>query len=276
MVIDVHDSVKRELRRRKYSEKTIKTYLYCIDKFFSKCHKTIDKISKKEIKEFLNEISKKGKAGNTINVYLNALKFFFEEILGKKMKLNIKYSKIPKKIPLILTKQEIKNLFDFIENKKYRLMTKLMYSAGLRVSELINLKIKDLEIDDGYGWVRKGKGKKDRLFIIAESLKDEIRKFIGSKKLDEYGYLFVSNRRDKYSIRTLQSIIKKAVKKAGLDKKISCHTLRHSFATHLIEDGYSVSEVQSLLGHTSPKTTFTYLHTSAPNLINVKSPIDDL
>jgi len=122
--------------------------------------------------------------------------------------------------------------------------------------------------------VRGGKGNKDRLFIIAVSLKNEIRKLMELKGMDDW--LFVSQRGKKYSLETLQKIIKKARKDAKIKKRISCHTLRHSFATHLIEDGYSVSEVQALLGHKSPETTFIYLHTASPNMIKVKSPLDNL
>ena len=155
-------------------------------------------------------------------------------------------------------------------------MIRLMYAAGLRVSELLNLKINDLEISKSYGYVRKGKGDKDRIFIIADALKDDLTKLIGSKKLNELEYLFTNNKKTKYNISTPRMIIKKATGEAGINKKISCHTLRHSFATHLIENGYSIAEVQALLGHKSPETTFVYVHTASPNMIKVKSPLDNL
>ncbi|MBI2498835.1 tyrosine-type recombinase/integrase [Candidatus Woesearchaeota archaeon] len=274
--MDVHYAVTREMLRRKYSQKTIKTYLYCIDRFFLECKKELGKISKTDVREYLNNLTKKEKAGNTINVNLNALKFFFEEILGKRMKLNIKYSKVPENLPVVLTKEEVKRLFTAINNEKHRIMVQVMYSAGLRVSELINLKVKDLDIKKNYGFVRLGKGNKDRIFIISESLKEKINGLIKCDKLFLDNYLFNSNRKTKYNIRSIQQIIKKATKIAKIDKKISCHSLRHSFATHLIENGCSVSEVQALLGHKSPETTFVYLHTAAPNMIKVKSPIDSL
>src|SRR3989344_5756960 len=159
--MDIEYKVTREMLRRRYSKTTIKTYLECINKFFRKCKKQPEKVSKIDVREFLNNLIKRNAAGNTVNVYLNALKFFFEEILNKRMRLNIKYSKKPKRLPIVLTKDEIKRLIESIENQKHRLMIKLMYSAGLRVSELINLKIEDLEFENNYGWVREGKGKKD-------------------------------------------------------------------------------------------------------------------
>ena len=274
--MDILEAIEKEGKRRRYSSKTIKTYQNCIKIFFRKYKKEPKKITKKDIREFLEKLAEKNRSGNTINVYLNSLKFFFEDILGKKMKLNIKYSKTPKKFPIVLTKEEIKRLFSAIENPTHKLMIQLLYSAGLRVSELVNLKIEDLEIDNGYGFVRKGKGNKDRIFIIADTLKEKIRKHIAKKKLNEYNYLFVSNRKNKYSIRSIQQIIKKAARKAGINKKISCHTLRHSFATHLVEQGVTLNEIQAILGHKSPETSLIYIHTYSPKLLNIKSPIDDL
>lgn len=271
--VDIEQAVKRECKRRRYSDRTAKAYIYCINRFLKSTDKTIDRISKKDVRLFLESLSEKEMAGNTMNVYHMAIRFLFEDVLDKRIWIDIKYSKVPEKLPAVLSKEEVKKLFDGIENPKHRLMMKLLYSAGLRVSELINLRINDIELDKNYGWVRGGKGSKDRLFIVADSLKDALEEVKDSKKVDE---LLFTSQRGKYSMRSLQQIIKKAGKKAGIGKNISPHTLRHSFATHLIEDGYSVAEVQSLLGHKSPETTFTYLHTASPNMIKVKSPIDTL
>lgn len=272
--INIEEAVKRECERRRYSERTIKTYIYCINRFLRFTGKSLDRISKKDVKGFLEHLSEKGRAGNTMNVYHMAIRFLFEDVLDKRIWINIKYSKTPEKLPVVLEKEEIKRLFDGIENPKHKLMLQLMYGAGLRVSELINLKIWEIEAEKGYGWIRGGKGNKDRLFIIASSLRKDIERFAAEKKLNEY--LFTSSRRKKYSIRALQQIVKKAKKRTGINKNISCHTLRHSFATHLIEDGCSISEVQALLGHKSPETTFIYLHTAASNMIKTKSPFDNL
>lgn len=274
--VDIYIAVRKECRRRRYSERTADVYLFWIKKFFEFSRKEPRYVSKKDVRLFLEHLSEKKCAGNTLNTCHMAIKFLFEQVLDKRIWINIKYSKVPERLPVVLTKEEVKKLFDAISNEKHKLMIKLMYSAGMRVSELVNLRPEDLKIDDSYGFVRHGKGGKDRLFIIAESLKQELKKFIGSKKLDEYNFLFTSNRKGKYSMRSLQQIIKKASKEAGLGKRVSCHTLRHSFATHLLEQGSSISEVQSLLGHKSPETTFIYLHTASPNMIKIKSPLDNL
>jgi len=274
--LDWKASLQKECKRRNYSERTSKTYTYCIERFLKFTNKNLDKISKKDVREFLENLSEKGKSGSTMNVYHMAIRFLFQNVLDKKMWINIAYSKIPEKIPVILTKDDVKKLFDSIKNEKHRLMAELLYSSGLRVSELVNLTVQDLDIERGYGWVRRGKGNKDRLFIIADSLKTKINKLIDEEKLLPESHLFYSNRKTKYNIRSLQQILKTASKKSKIGKKVSPHTLRHSFATHLIENGYSVSEVQGLLGHKSPETTFIYLHTAAPTLIKVKSPLDGM
>ncbi len=276
--IDIEESVKKECKRRRYSDKTIKTYLYCIDRFLRFIKKDIRYISKKNVRLFLEYLSEKDLTGSTMNVYHMAIRFLFENVLDKRMWIDIKYSKVPEKLPVVLTKEEVKKLFNAIENNKHRLMIELMYGAGLRASELLNLKIKDFDIDKKYGFVKHGKGNKDRLFILPGKLIDWIKEIINKENLPDESYLFISNRREKYNIRTLQQIIRKASRKAGLKnyKEVHPHTLRHSFATHLIENGYDVSAIQSLLGHKSPETTMIYVHMASPNMINIKSPLDKL
>lgn len=274
--IDIDELIRKEGFRRRYSPRTIKTYQKCVEKFLRSSGKTIDKISKKDARNFLNKLSDKNAAGSTINVHHMAIKFLMEDCLHKRMKLNIRYSKTPRRLPEVLSKEEIKTLFTSIPNEKHKLMVELMYSGGLRVSELTNLKVKDLQIDKGYGFVRSGKGNKDRLFILSPKLKERINNLTLKEKLSDNSYLFISNRKTKYSTRSLGKIIKDSCKISKIHRRVSCHTLRHSFATHLIENGYDVSQVQGLLGHKSPETTMIYLHISSPNMINVRSPIDNL
>jgi len=273
--MDIEHLMKRELLRRGYSSRTMNSYSLCLKQFFN-YHKDKNprKITKADVKNFIDTLVDKNRAGNTINVYFNAIKFFMENILNKRLFYNIKYSKTPRELPIVLSKEEVKRLIDSIENNKHKLIVKLMYSAGLRVSEVAKLKVEDLEIENNYGWVRQGKGRKDRLFIIARSLKQELKGFIENNKLTYW--IFNGNKNTHISSRTIQEIIKKAAKKAKISKKVHPHTLRHSFATHLIENGYDISSIQSLLGHNSPNTTMIYLHISTNKMINVKSPLDSL
>jgi len=273
--VDWEYSLRKECIRRGYSPRTIKTYSECISKFLKFSGKTLDKIGKQDVRLYLDNLAGRGLAGSSLNVNLMAIRFLLEDILRKNIHLNIKYSKTPEKLPVVLTKEEVKRLIGKIANWKHRLMIELMYGSGLRVSELINLKVKDLEISKNYGFVRGGKGNKDRMFILPKICSEKIKSLIEIENLEKENYLFNSNRNDKYNLRSLQEIIKRASKLAGINKKVHCHTLRHSFATHLIEQGQSVSEVQSLLGHKSPETTMIYLHTSGSQMINIKSPLDN-
>ena len=274
--VDIEKSVRKECKRRRLSPQTIRTYLYCINKFLDYTKKTIDRISKKDVRLFLEHLSERNLSGNSLNTYHMALRFLFTQVLEKRMWIDIKYSKTPKKLPSVLTKEEVRKLVGAISNQKHKLMIEFLYGSGLRVSELLNLRLKDLAPDKGYGFVRNGKGGKDRLIVVPKSIKEKIDNLIKTEKLLEEDFLFKSNRNKKYNARSIQKIIRNASEKAKLKnwKEIHPHTLRHSFATHLIENGYDVTNVQAMLGHKSPETTLIYTHISSPKLINTESPLD--
>jgi len=248
-------------------------YLFCISKFLNRFKKNPRKITKREIKNYLEHLSEKNKAGSTLNVYLSSIKFLMEEVLKRNMNLNIRYSRRPKSLPVFMTKDETRRFFSVIKNKKHRLMMELMYSAGLRVSELLNLRVRDFE--DDYGWVRHGKGNKDRMFIIAERLRKRIEDHIDEYKLKDSDLLFVG-RNGKMHSSTVRCIVKNATKKAKIRKNVHPHTLRHSFATHSVQNGNNLMDIQLLLGHNSLQTTMIYTHTANPRMFSVKSPLDTL
>jgi len=272
--MEILRKVRLECRRRNLSPRTEETYCFCIKKFLLQINKEEFQVTKRDVTNYLNYITEKNKSGSTINVYFNAIKFMLEDVMGKKLIWKKKFSKTPKKLPIFLTKDEVINLINNIPNEKHKLAIELLYGAGLRVSELLNLKIKDFQLESNYGWVRNGKGKKDRLFIIPFKLKNKIKEQIKNKS--EEVYLISRKDNKQLSRMTIQAIIKKAKMKAKINKKIHPHTLRHSFATHLIQNGYDVNSVQSLLGHNSSQTTMIYIHMASPNLINVKSPLDSI
>ena len=275
--MDVIYLMRKEMTRRRYSLMTIKSYLYCVNKFLIFSKKEIGEITKHDAMNYLNKLSEKGVSGSTLNVFLQSIKFMMEEILHKRRTFyNIRYSKTPKRLPEVLTQKEVSALLNSIKNNKHKLAIKLMYSAGLRVSELVHLKISDLELDKNIGWVRRGKGNKDRLFIVAKSINMEIKDYIKSNNLNDDFWLFNGYKGNHLSQKSVHMIVKRAAKKAGIKKKVHPHTLRHSFSTHLIENGYDVASVQSLLGHKNPETTMIYLHIASPKMINVKSPLDSL
>ncbi|PIN91959.1 hypothetical protein COU61_01640 [Candidatus Pacearchaeota archaeon CG10_big_fil_rev_8_21_14_0_10_35_13] len=273
--VDWRNSLRKECRRRRHSERTAETYIHCIEKFFAYNNKTIDKASKKDVKEYLTQLSEKGLSGSTLNVNHMALRFLFQEVLNKKIRIDIKYSKTPKRLPEYLTKEEVKRLLGKITNWKHKLMIEMLYGSGIRVSELINMKIKDLVLNEGYGYVRNGKGGKDRIIVLPRIVTEKIKNLKEIEGLEEEDYLFISNRKKKYSVRSIQQIIKKAARKAGIKKRVHPHTMRHSYATHLIERNHGINEVQALLGHKSPETTMIYIHGNKGRMINIKSPLEE-
>jgi len=277
MALDVASAISRECRRRGYSERTVESYTSCVLKFIEYTGKGIDTLSKQDALNFLLYLKEERKAaGNTLNVYHMAIRFFLEDILKKSMKLNIKYSRRPEKIPVFLTKEEVKRLICKISNWKHRLMIEVLYGGGLRVSELLNLRVKDLLVENGYGFIRQGKGRKDRIFVLSKVCVEKIKNLIDMEKLSLEDYLFLTNRQEQYSVRSVQEIVKRATLLAGIKKEVHPHTLRHSFATHLIQNGASLNEVQTMLGHKSPETSMIYVHMASPNMINIKSPLDNL
>lgn len=270
------EAIKKECERRRFSPRTIEAYQTCIEMFFRQTDKTPNQITKKDVREFLDKLMERGKSGGTIHVYLNALKFYFEECLGRNFRLNIKYCKRPLALPEVLTKEEITLVIGAIRNPKHRLMISLLYGAGLRVSELLNLKVKEISFENKYGFIRHGKGNKDRIFILPDSILSQLQELIKFENLSAEDCLFLTNRREIYSPRSVAEIIKQACKNTGIKRRIHPHTMRHSFATHLIQNGNSVNEVQSLLGHKSPETTMIYVHLASPKMLNIKSPLDSL
>lgn len=268
------EKLKLECQRRGLSPRTIETYVQCLNQFLRvKRNQELRTITKEEIKEYLDRFLD---CPNTLNVHLNALKFFFQEVLHKRLTINVHFSKTPKRLPEFLTKEETAKFLNAIENPKHRLMIELMYGTGMRVSELVHLKVRDFCFENNHGWIRQGKGNKDRLFILPLKLKEKIRELIANQKLNPDDWLFPGQSENHYSVSSIQAIVKNAKKKAGIEKNVHPHTLRHSFATHVIQNGYALMELQPLMGHSKLETTMVYLHTASPNMLNVRSPLDGL
>ncbi len=266
---------EQELKLRNYSIKTIKSYLSCLQRyidFLTKNSGSIKNLSSEEkVKKFLLIHQERGNAGQTINVYLHAIKFFYGEILKTNEKIDLKFSKTSKKLPEVLSKMEIEKILNNIANKKHQLLIALSYGSGLRVSEAVNLKIKDLDLEELTIHLREAKGKKDRLTILPAKLQDRLQKLIYGKAGNDY--VFESERQGKLTERTAQQIFYTALKKAGIKKPASFHSLRHSFATHLLENGVDVRYVQELLGHANIRTTQIYTKVTNPSIKNIKSPL---
>jgi site-specific recombinase XerD len=268
------DKIKIELRISKNSDYTIRNYLKANKDLLDFSGKDPNNISEDDIKKYLSEyLSDKASASNIL--FLSAIKYSFTNILGFDPTLKLKRPKREKKIPSVLTKEEVKHLMNSMESKKSKLMISLLYACGFRVSELINLKINDLDFVEKIGHVRQAKGRKDRIFNIPDFLLSELQKYANNQKSFNQEYLF-SGPKGKLSTRNLQKIVQKATIKAGINKDVHPHTLRHSFATHLLENGTDIRHIQILLGHSSISTTELYSHVSTQNIKKIKSPIDSL
>ena len=263
-----------ELKISKNSEHTIKNYLRANSSLIDFTGKIPEEINQDNLKLYISK-NLSDKSSSTITQFLAAIKYAFSNLLKKDITLGIKRPKKEKKLPSVLTKDETKKLIKTINNKKSKLLISLIYAAGLRVSELINLRVNDLKFGENIGFIKSGKGRKDRMFLIPKLLEKKLIKQVENQKQSNQGYLF-SGPNGKLSPRNIQKIVQNTAKKAEINKKVSPHTLRHSFATHLLEQGIDIRYIQTLLGHASISTTELYTHVSNERLKKIKSPIDEL
>jgi site-specific recombinase XerD len=268
------EKLEIELKISKASEHTIKNYVRANKDLLDFSKRNPEEITENEVKKYLAEKAL-DRSSMSIILFLSAVKYAFSSILGRDPTLRIKRPKREKKIPSVLTKEEVKKLFRAIENKKSKLMISMIYACGFRVSELLNLKIKELDFEENIGHVRQAKGKKDRIFNIPRFLSKPLKKQVKIQTEINQEFLFTGPK-GRLTDRNLQKIIKKAAEKAGIKKNVHPHTLRHSFATHLLEKGVDIRYIQALLGHSSIATTELYTHVSREKLKTIKSPIDSL
>ncbi len=266
------EKIKGELKLRNYSRRTIESYLGCLNDYFQ----FIKNIKKDPdiplLKKYLLEKQEHNQSPQTINLHLNAIKYFYREIFKSRIPIDLKFAKTSKKLPVVLSRAEIEKIIDLIRNEKHRLMVALAYGAGLRVSEVINLKNRDINLDELTIHLKNAKGKKDRITIFPEKLKADLSEMMALQHGNEY--VFESERGGKLTERTAQKVFENALKKTGIKKDATFHSLRHSFATHLLENGVDIRYVQELLGHQNIRTTQLYTKVTNPMLKNIKSPLD--
>ncbi len=265
--------LSQEMRIRNFSPKTIHTYIYYNKELLRFANKFSDEINRQDIKDYLDYLVSSNKSVSTVNLIINALRFYYENIMRRSFfssDLGIKRPKKDKKLPVVLSKEEIAKMIKMTDNLKHKLMIQILYSSGLRVSELVNLKINDVDFDRKMVMINGGKGRKDRISIISEIVLKNISKYLSEYK--PLKYLFENYELDKINIRSVQKTIKDAANRAGTNKEVSAHSLRHSFATHLLEQGVNLRYIQSLLGHARLETTQIYTKVAVNNF----SEIDDL
>jgi|SRR3989344_5190506 len=263
--------LETEMKILKLSPYTLRNYLDFNQRLLDYTKKSPQTITDYEVKSFMVE-KMYNKSSSSNILFLAAIRFAYTTILHKDPTQNIKRPKNQKRLPVVLSRQEVQRLFNATITKKSRLIIELLYSSGLRVSEIVKLKKTDLNIDENTGWVREGKGQKDRMFIISQKLAKRLATYATKNK--NWNFLFAKEK--SLTPRNIQKIVQKATQKAQITKSIHPHTLRHSFATHLLDSGVDIRKIQFLLGHASIATTQVYTHISQEQIKSIKNPLDNL
>lgn len=243
--------MSEELRLRRHSPRTEKAYLSVVQHFLT---------SGKSPRDFL--LGYTANSRSTMRSIYFALKFFHEQVLHQKFDETLPLAKGSSKLPSVLNREEVNSLFDVTFNLKHRLVLMLLYYSGMRLNELVNVKWGDFDFERGIIHLKVTKGEKERVVFLHEKLKVFIQDF----NLQKESYVFYSNLGKKYNQRSIQMIVRQAAHKAGITKKVTPHTLRHSFATHLLEGGADIRSIQALLGHKHLQTTQIYTHVANKNM----------
>jgi integrase/recombinase XerD len=271
----LREQMQADLQLRGITPRTQKDYLREVSKLAKYFNKSPEELGEKKVKEYLVHLLKDGKiSGGTYKYYVSGIKFLYRTTLKREGVVNaIQYPKCKRKLPVVLDLSEVEALFSVTENLKHKAILMITYSSGLRISEAARLKISDIDSKRMMVRVQQGKGGKDRYSILSYTALECLRQYW--RKYRPKDWLFEGiNKDDHISTRSIQQIFYNAKKRAGITKPASVHTLRHSFATHLVEAGTNLHHIQLLLGHRSPNTTTVYLHVSRLNLAQVTSPLD--
>ncbi|WP_395051832.1 site-specific tyrosine recombinase/integron integrase [Flavobacterium sp.] len=272
------EKFKQWLRSKRYSESTIATYSEALKSFLVFYRdKAVADINNEDVIIYNNEhILKNNLSASFQNQTVNAIKLFFQTIRDTKMMVDkIHRPKRAKVLPNVLSKEEIKLILNAHSNIKHKAMLSMIYSCGLRRSELLHLKFSDIDSNRNIVLLKNAKGKKDRIAPLSPKILQMLREYY--KDYKPAVWLFEGQiKGEQYSEQSLQSVLKQALQKAGIKKPVTLHWLRHSYATHLLESGTDLRYIQELLGHSSSKTTEIYTHVSTKSLQQIKSPFDDL
>ena len=267
------------LKLRKYSPRTVKIYtsaLRTVHHWLYDNHRaSIDSLTPDlALQYFLYLVDTMKASYSTVRIHRFAVEYYYTIILKKTIDLSfMNKMKKDKHLPTVLTRNEIVQIIKKITNIKHRLMISLLYSAGLRVSEVINLRVSHVSLENLTLTIKQGKGKKDRITVFSEELKEMIKEFMEGKAPSDYLFTSEYKGKEKLTVRTVQAVFKKALEKSGIQKNASCHDLRHSFASHLLETGTDLRYIQLLLGHKNISTTTIYTKVSTPRLKGIKSPL---
>ena len=263
--------LEQEMKLRKFSRKTIKSYTQYITHCLDFARKNPKEITAVDVRAYLENLADSGKSASTLNTAYSALQFYFGKILHRKFFANIPRAKKEKKLPVVLSKKEVHRMIDSTKNPKHKCIIQMLYGTGMRVGELVRLKMKDVDLDRGVIMVRHGKRAKDRTALLPGAVRGTLT--VQNKLKEEGNFLFTNGRGGRLIEASIQKIVLQAASQAEISKRVTPHVLRHSFATHLLESGTDLRYIQELLGHASVKTTEVYTHVAA-GLTRVISPLD--
>jgi len=274
---ELRNRMKIEMELRGYSPKTIKNYILHVSTFSKFHNKSPELLGEEEIREFLHHcITVRKLSEGTVNYYNACIKFFYAKVLHRKLDLKqLPKAKERRRLPAILSPEEMNDIFNATHNIKYKAIFMTIYSAGLRISEVCNLKVSDIDSKNMQIFIREGKGNKDRYTILGKSNLKILREYWEISRPKEY--LFSG----RYSInaispRSVQVEFGKSIERTKITKHVTVHSVRHAFATHLLNGGTDVCHIQKLLGHTRISSTSVYLHLRRLDLLSIKSPLDTL
>lgn len=266
----------RDLKIQNFSDRTIQAYISQIKLFGCHYNCCPSQLGEEDILNYLSSLVNSQVSWSKINLCQSALKHLYKTTLKQPWKIErLKRPRRQHRLPVILSKQEIKEIFEITSNLKHKTAFMTIYGSGLRISELVNLKIFDIDSSRMRITVRQAKGQKDRQVMLPQSLLQALREYYRIYRPPSFLF-YGFNKKRKMTTKAFQTAFKKALAKASIKKKVTVHSLRHSFATHLLEKGTDISYIQRLLGHASIKTTLIYCHLSKAKLDHIKSPLDEL
>lgn len=267
----------KKLIEKRFSKSTVETYTYMFRQFLKTQYpRPMHHITLEVIQDYHIELIKTKKISLSYqNQSINAIKFYMEKVLGlERSTIHIDRPKKAKRLPPVLGPTDVYRIINSPKNLKHRTILTLIYSAGLRISEAINLKVVDIDSENMRIWIRYGKGKRDRISILSKITLDLLREYY--RAYAPKIYMFEGQKGDQYTTASIRAVFKRAKKAENITRPSTVHTLRHSFATHLLENGTNLRCIQQLLGHSSLKTTEIYTHITTTQLSSIQSPLDNI
>jgi len=267
-------AMRQELEARRYSRKTVKAYLRFNRELLRHAGKVPDEVDNEDVRRYLSHLAGERKvATSTINQAISALRFMYGKVMGREFVYDVKRPRKDRRLPSVLSRNEVVRLLDAVHNVKHRALLNLTYSSGLRVGEVVRIRVEDIDRERGLVRVRSGKGRKDRNTVLSTAALEHIDIYM--KAMRPARWLFPGGRgKGHLTERTVQHVFERAARAAGIRRGASVHCLRHSFATHLLEDGVDLRYIQELLGHRSSRTTEVYTHVTRKDLSRIMSPLD--